>query len=221
MSSLDRVMQLQAQGMTDEDISRKLRDEGVSLSDINDAFGQAKIKEAVSHNPEDDQFSGMEQSIMQNDANIDGSESSQAPSVYQEQSPQQAQYAPEQYDPSQVQYQEQYQGYPQPSQQLDTETITEIASQVVSERFSEFAKKTGDLAVFKNDTQEKLKDFDERLKKIENTIDSIQRAIIGKVGEFGENISNVHKDLENVHDTMSKLMNPLIDNYRELKKIAK
>lgn len=29
---------------------------------------------------------------------------------------------------------------------------------------------------------------------------------------------SIQKDLENMHDTMSKLMNPLIDNYNELKK---
>ena len=36
----------------------------------------------------------------------------------------------------------------------------------------------------------------------------------------GENIAYVHKDLSNVHETMSKMMNPLVDTYRELKKIS-
>jgi hypothetical protein len=30
----------------------------------------------------------------------------------------------------------------------------------------------------------------------------------------------VHKDMENLHNTMSKMMNPLMDNYNELRKIS-
>jgi hypothetical protein len=196
MTTLDKVMQMQSQGMQDADIVKKLRDEGVSPKEIEDSFGQAKIKEAVS---QEEQYSGMEQSSMPE----------QTP---QDQIPNQA---PQQQYQEYPQYQQDYQ---QP--QLDTDTISEIASQVVSEKFSEFNKKTGDLVSFKNETQEKLKDLDERLRRIELSIENLQRSIIGKVGEFGENMGSVHKDLDNLHGTMSKLMNPLIDNYRELKKIS-
>jgi len=76
------------------------------------------------------------------------------------------------------------------------------------------------VASFKNSIQEKVSDMDERLKRIENSIEKLQQAIIGKVGEFGENSAMIHKDLENLHGTMSKMMNPLIDNFNELKRIA-
>ena len=111
--------------------------------------------------------------------------------------------------------------YYMPSGGTDTDTIAEIAEQVVSEKFSEFHKKTGDLVTFKNSIQDKVADIDSRLKRIEESIDKLQSAIIGKVGEFGENTAMIHKDLDNLHNTMSKMMNPLIDNYKELKKIAK
>jgi len=69
--------------------------------------------------------------------------------------------------------------------------------------------------------KDKMTNIEERLRRLENTIDKLQHAIIQKVGEFGENTNIIKKDLENLHNTTSKLMNPLIDNYRELEKITK
>lgn len=104
---------------------------------------------------------------------------------------------------------------------MDTETISEIAEQVATEKLNEFKAKTGDLVSFKNTIQERVEDIDDRLKRIESSIDKLQQAIIGKIGEFGESNAAIHKDLDNLHGTVSKLMNPLIDNVNELKKIAK
>lgn len=211
MATLDRIIQMQAQGISEQDIIKTLRNEGISTTEINDGLSQAKIKQAV----QEPEFQGMEQSMM---------DQSGAPAAVEQQNyPVQQNYPPQNYPPQTQGYAPEYQDqYAQYQQQAapDTETITDIADQVVQEKFAEFNKKTGDLVAFKNDTREKLKDLDERLKRIENAIDQLQRAIIGKIGEYGENMSYVRKDLENVHDTMSKLMNPLVDNYQQLRKIA-
>ena len=60
MAILDDVIQMQAQGITDEEINKKLRDEGSSPAEINDALNQAKIKMAVSQSPEE-QFTNYSQ----------------------------------------------------------------------------------------------------------------------------------------------------------------
>jgi hypothetical protein len=112
------------------------------------------------------------------------------------------------------------QGYYAPAPAMDTDTISEIADQVVSEKFSEFSKKTGDIVGFKNSIQDQVDDIDERLKRIESSIDKLQQAVVGKIGEFGESTAAIRKDVAALHDTTSKLMNPLIDNYKELQKIS-
>jgi hypothetical protein len=116
------------------------------------------------------------------------------------------------YYPETGTYQEGY--YEQPM--MDTETITQIAEQVVTEKFKNFTNDTGDLVSFKTTTQDKLADLDNRLVRIEKTIDKLQQAIIQKIGDFGESNAMIQKDLENLHETTSKLMNPLIDNYRAM-----
>jgi len=208
MAVLDRVAQMQSQGIVDDEIIRNLRNEGYSPQQINDALNQSQVKTAVSQYPETQDASSMQnmqQSIMPQ---------------YQEapQYPLQANAQQEYY------YPETPQAYPQeayyPPESLDTETITEIAEQVVIEKIQELNKKFGNIPAFKTETKEKIQNLDERLKKIENSIHELQQAVIGKIGEFGESSSSIHKDLENLHNTVSKLMNPLIDNYHELKKLA-
>lgn len=207
MATIDDVMQLQSQGMSDSEIIKRLRDQGASPKDINDSLAQAKIKSAVQQDP-GSEVGEMEQSIMQ---------------PQEEQMQEAEQYAPQQYQQQYTQPAQDYQAYPdstQYQQPADAETISEIAEQVVSDKFKEFEQKTGDLSMFRTSVQEKIQDLNERLKRIENSLDKIQQAIIGKIGEFGENMTYMHKDMENLHNTVSKLMNPLMDNYQELRRIA-
>ena len=205
MAALEKVLELQSQGMQDTEIIRKLRDEGISPQEINDSLNQLKIKNAVSQpGIADSEMHEMEQSIMQE-------------TQPQEAQPQAQPAYAEQYPSQDYAYQDQY---TQP-QAADTETISEIAEQVVSEKFKQFAEKTGDISSFKSNTQDRLAEIEAKIKRIENSLDKIQQAIIGKIGEYGENMSLVQRDLENMHNTMSKLMNPLIDNYNQMKKIAR
>jgi chromosome segregation ATPase len=134
------------------------------------------------------------------------------------QPPEQAQAQYPEYEETQYpQYSESYnyQGY------NPAENTSEIAQQVVDEKFAEFEKRTGDLVGFKNEINDKIEDINTRLKRIETTIDKLQQAIVSKIGEFGESTKEIHKDLQNLHNTTSKLMNPLIDNYKELQKLTK
>jgi tetrahydromethanopterin S-methyltransferase subunit G len=235
MATLDRVTQMQTSGMTDEQISSQLQQEGIAPQEVMDALGQAKIKSAVSDNPNTGVVQ-QTQAIPQLQANppVTGTQgmqtsiteqatAAQAPLPPTEQAYQGQQYQETQstqgqddqyagYYPEAGAYQEGY--YQQPM--MDTETITQIAEQVVAEKFKDFTKETGDLVSFKTTTQDKIADIDSRLKRIEKTIDKLQQAIIQKIGDFGESNAAIQKDIENLHETTSKLMNPLIDNYRAI-----
>jgi len=239
MGTLDRIIEMQQRGTSDTEISTQLQNEGISPTEINDSLNQAKIKNAVSPPEETPQEQvgpqGMQASVMPTQSEqISPQQTISTQSTAQE-TPSQQEQATEIYPP-QIQppeqqaqdnyYQETPQAYSQqdyypPEGGMDTETISEIAEQVVTEKLNEYKKKIGDIASFKNTIQDKVEDIDDRLKRIENSIDKLQQSVIGKIGEFGENYAIIHKDLDNLHGTVSKLMNPLIDNYKELKKIAK
>lgn len=196
MVQVDRVVQMQQQGMSDNDIIKTLRNEGIQPKDISDSIAQAKIKMAVSQDTEQ----GYQESYNQ-----------------QPEQAQQQQYSDPQYQ-DQGQPQQQYYYPDQNQSQINIETITEIVDRIISEKLKELNQKIKPVIDFKNKAEEDINDLKERLKRIESTIDNLQRTIIGKVGEFGQSTALIHKDLENLHGTVSKLMNPLIDNYNELKK---
>ncbi len=242
MATLDRIMELQQKGIADTEISSQLQKEGISPKEINDSFNQARIKAAVtspgqeaSPLPGQEQMPAqqpMQQSIMQAPPEAPTQQPPSTPMPGQEQMPAQQpmqQYPPEGEQPIPTEQETYYpqtpQAYPEqgyyPQQGVtDTDTISEISEQIFSEKFDEFKKKVGDIPLLKTELRDKISDIDYRLKRIENTIDKLQQAIIQKVGDFGENTTLIRNDLENLHDTTSKLMNPLIDNYNELKKLS-
>lgn len=208
MELLDIIKEMQDQGISNQGIFENLQRQGYKPTQINDAINQLKITIQPMDTQNQDQQNAFNQQQNFN----------QQPNFNQEQ-----QYTENQQNYPQEDYYTQtpqaYSGeeyYQQPS--FNTETITEITEQVISEKFREYNKRTGDIVSFKNTIQDKVDDINTRLKRIESTIDKLQQAIIQKIGEFGENTQIIKKDLESLHDTTSKLMNPLIDNYRELQK---
>ncbi|MFH1521717.1 MAG: hypothetical protein ABIF18_02040 [archaeon] len=243
MGTLDKVIQMQQQGISDTEIYTQLQNEGVSPTEINDSLNQARIKNAVSppeNTPQEQAPQEMQASITSTPFKQPTTQQAPAQPMAREipaqpvttpQTPSPEIYPPqEQYQETQSQdnyYQETPQAYSQQDYyapqagQIDSETISEIAEQVVTEKLNEYKNKIGDIASFRNTIQDKVDDIDDRLKRIENNIDKLQQAIVGKIGEFGETSAMIHKDLDNLHGTVSKLMNPLIDNYNELKKMAK
>ena len=68
MGTLDKVIEMQKQGVSDAEISTQLQNEGISPTEIDDSFNQSKIKNAISppENPAPEQAppQGMHESIM-------------------------------------------------------------------------------------------------------------------------------------------------------------
>ena len=197
-----------------------MRNEGVPPREINDSLNQAKIKEAVSST----NISG------EQNYEMDGMQSSISDQIQEQTIPEDSYPSPqlateeggEQY------YSQSPQAYYEESstsQGFDAESITEIseqiAEQIVLEKFNEFTEKTGDLTIFKQEINDKMGELDRRLKRIEDSMDKLQSAVIQRIGDFGENTEYIKKDLENLHSLTSKLMNPLIDNYQALKEMIR
>jgi len=213
MAALERVQELQQQGIQEQQIIQQLQQEGYAVPDINNAMNQVRIKSAVSDVPQEQQ--GMQQSVMSAPAAQEAAPAETLPTSQPAEYPAQEQYpayseTPDAYS-NQAYYPEQG-GY-------GVETITEISEQIVNDKIKDVLMKVSELSSSKERVETKLKDLDRRLKAIEGSIENLQQAVMGKVREFGESNAAVHQDLEALHGTMSKMMNPLVDNYNELKKL--
>ncbi len=125
------------------------------------------------------------------------------------------QEAPEPGYPPEYQYSEY-----QPQQIGDIETINEIAEQILDEKTTQLKKQITSFTGFTEEATSNIERLNERLFKIENTLNELQVAILRKVGDYGKDIQNIAKEMHSTQDSFSKILNPLTDNIRELKKIT-
>ena len=107
--------------------------------------------------------------------------------------------------------------YPDSYQGSDIETINDIASQIVEEKTKNIKKEIEAVKRFRKDTEEKVNHSNDRLEKIEKTLEELQLAIIKKIGEYGEDVKSLSKEMKATQDSFSKIINPLTDKARKSK----
>ena len=107
------------------------------------------------------------------------------PPQYQDVEQAYSQQYPQSYDYQQYQY--------PPS--VSSDTITEIAEQVVSEKLSKIKTQLEKTIDIKSTAEAKLSHLEERLQRIEKIIDELQLSILQKVGEQMTSVSDLKKEL--------------------------
>jgi len=87
-----------------------------------------------------------------------------------------------------------------------TDTMIEIAEQVFAEKMRKIQKQLEDLNEFKTLAETKLTNATNRLKRIEETIDKLQMAILEKVGSYGRGLDSIKKEMSMMQDSFSKTL---------------
>ena len=98
------------------------------------------------------------------------------------------------------------QGYDYTSAALSSDTITEISEQIVSEKLSDIRKKMEKLISMKTEMEAKTESIEERLKRIEKIIDSLQSSVLRKVGDYVTNVEDIKRELIETQKTMGKAL---------------
>ena len=207
MGILEDVQGMQQSGVEESAIITKLQQQGVSYRDISDAIAQSKIKAAVDgqynntpyeNNPVtfEGQNPGLQQSIMQTPQNPqEGQE--YFPAYNQSNSPQ-----AQGYDYAQ----QQQPGYDYTSSAVSSDTIAEISEQIVSEKLSDVRRKMEKIISSKTELDAKTESIEERLRRIEKIIDTLQTSILRKVGDYVTNVEDIKKELIETQKTMGKVL---------------
>ncbi len=157
----------------------------------------------------------------------------QYPSTYPQvpQQPQQPQQKPSYPQPTQEysdpyqqqQYYEPYQNYGQSyaGYGANTETINEIATQVVSENISKINSTLSSLKEFKTLMDSRVEKIDQRLQKIESVIDTLQASLIRKSMNQEENIHDIKSEMKMMQQGFSKALPRMLQHKTEKKKTTK
>lgn len=197
MGTLEQVTQLRNQGMSDDQISSSLQQQGISPKEITDAINQSNVKNAVAG----------DSSQTQAPAPTNQPQNPNQTGGYTDQS---GAYAPQTQDYSQGTQggQEYYQEAPyatSPAAGTSPDTMIELANQVFSEKIRKTSKQVNELNEFKTMAQVKLDNLEERMKRIEKIIDTIQVKVLEKVGAFSSELRKTQKEVGMVEDSFAKM----------------
>ncbi len=229
MGVLELVTKMKSQGKGEFEIIKALQNQGVPPKEIQDAISQAQIKEAVAGETSEMQQSMMDQE-QDNYTNYNPEEYVPQPQMpmdvvpqapYQEQYPQDTSMQSYGYQQPLPQYQYPTQGPPQgqeyypqeyPEQYMpetysgDSESLIDVAEQVFSDKSKKMQDSLETLEEFKALTENQVKSFEERLRRIEEIIDRLQISILEKIGSYGENLSNIKKEMSMMQDSFRKIV---------------
>ena len=200
MGALEEVIKMQQQGLSESQIIEYLQQQGLSYKEISEALAQNKIKEAIEESPLEPpqqesnsaEMASMQQSNYENvQMQAQPSPAGMQKSMMVQDSGETQQYFPTQesqpYDQNYGQYEY--------SSAISPDTITEISEQVVSEKMSEIRKKMEKMIDFKTALEAKTESIEERLKRIEKIIDTLQSSVLRKVGDYVNNVEDIKKEL--------------------------
>ncbi len=212
MGLLEQIEQMKNQGKTEQEIVTELQEQGISPKEIQDALNHSQIKQAISKENEEETQASLPANNLPPSPNTPTQ--NYEPPVSQEE-PQQNTYYPSQQSQESYtnqQYNENYapeeygqeQGYAQES--LDTDTIIEISEQVFSEKIKDLQKQTEKMQEFSTIATTKIKDLQNRLKRIETTIDKLQLSILDKVGSYGKDLESIKNEMSMIESNFSKLI---------------
>jgi len=211
MTMIDDVRNLRQQGLSDSEISQRMREQGFSPKDIRDSLAQADIKNAI-YQPEGEYSEYEAEELPQPQQMQQSMMPVRQQSTQSQQTGEQEFYPPE---PAPTESTEEY-IYPTPQpyqeyqpyqyQEVSTDTIAEIADQLVSERIEDIKTRIDQLLASKARVDNKIENIDIRLKKIEDTIDKLQADILRKVAGYGTSISDLSKEMRGVRESFTKIL---------------
>jgi len=227
MGTLDQVTQMQAQGMTEEQIINELQQQGISPRDITNAMSQSQIKQAITNEQTGDPQMGLpgemystpslpgqtypqtqEMQPMQGDQMYPSQQEGYPPAP---QAPQENQYSPRF---QQGGYEEGYQADPYAGEIESgggySDGLIEVAEQVFSEKIKKSQNQIDKQNEFKNIAEIKIEHMETSIKRIEKIIDKLQIAILEKVGSYGRNLDSIKKEMSMMQNSFEKMVEPVL-----------
>ena len=105
-------------------------------------------------------------------------------------------------------------------QSSSSEEIQEIAESIIEERWQEFMSRAGDFELWKDRTDREMVSIKQELIRTQDRFNNLQKAVLGKVSEYNENILNIGTEMKALEKVFEKILDPLVTNIKELERIT-
>lgn len=102
----------------------------------------------------------------------------------------------------------------------DTSEIEELIEAVISEKWKEIESNLNKVLEWKDKADQKLTGMQQQITDVKSQFDSLQKAIVGKIGDYDKNILEVGTQLSAMEKAFSKVLPTFTENINELNRIT-
>ena len=106
------------------------------------------------------------------------------------------------------------------SERASFDVIEEIAESIISEKWENLVKNVGDLKLWKERIDTDITGIKQEILRTQSRLENLQTAVMGKVSEYGERITNISAELKALEKVMEKIINPLTKSVKDLQKVT-
>ncbi len=105
--------------------------------------------------------------------------------------------------------------------EIDTTRIEEITEAIIDEKWNELVKNINKIVDWKDKVESRINSMEQELKDLKVNFNSLHEAILGKIGEYDNNITNLGADIKAMEKVFQKILPGLTENVNELSRISK
>ncbi|MFH1850624.1 MAG: hypothetical protein ABH879_10695 [archaeon] len=103
----------------------------------------------------------------------------------------------------------------------DSERIEEITEAIIDEKWKELTRHIDKIIDWKERTEQKVALLEQDFSDLKKNFDSLHNAILGKIGEYDENIVSLGAEIKAMEKVFQKLLPTFTENVSELSRITK
>ncbi|MBI2133689.1 hypothetical protein HYU11_03330 [Candidatus Woesearchaeota archaeon] len=110
---------------------------------------------------------------------------------------------------------------PQDAEQGYDEKIEEMAEAIIEEKWNDLLKDINKIVEWKNTMESNMKALEQRQTELKQSFDNLQKAVLSKISDYDQNITNVGTELKALEKVFQKILPTFTENVNELSRTVK
>lgn len=104
--------------------------------------------------------------------------------------------------------------------QVSSDYVQKIVESVVEEKWDDIISKVGDIRLWKDKMEGDITSIKQEVLRTQNHFENLQKAVLGKVSEYNDNITNINTEMKSLEKVFEKILQPMTENIKELSRIT-
>lgn len=189
---IEKVVEMQKQGIPTDDIVKDLRAQGISYKDTEDAINQAELRPSI----------------------MEEMDQAPAPTPTSEAPPAETS-APQPIPIQQPQF------IPQQPVRSEIENVEVLIENIVEEKWQRAMETYGDMAAWKEKVRTEIISIKQELLRIRNKLENTESAILGKVTKYDKDIVEMGSEVRALEKVLQNILKPLTTSIKDLQSVTK